>query len=124
MKKLRKYIATCLLIIYIAASVEIVFPYLQHIVFFEYIVTQLCEQKDEPVNLCGGECYKNKKLLETAERQSENKEKKEVKNELSLHFIQNINFLHSRVFNYQVVFICDLFIYDTPIEILTPPPKV
>ncbi|MBE2281250.1 MAG: hypothetical protein IAE91_12725 [Ignavibacteriaceae bacterium] len=124
MKKIRKYIAICLLIIYIAASVEIVFPYLQHIVFFEYIVTQLCEQKDEPVNLCGGECYKSKKLIETAERQTEKKERKEVKNELSVHFPQYFNFLPSRFYNYQKVFVANLFIYDTPLEILTPPPKV
>ena len=42
-------------------------PYIQYAVFKDYIVKNLCEQKDEPKSCCQGSCYLEKQLKKSAD---------------------------------------------------------
>lgn len=70
---LLKPITIWVLFIYVLNINAILLLYFSHKINIAYIIQNLCVQKDEPENLCGGSCQLKTKL-ETEEDQ--NKEKK------------------------------------------------
>ncbi|HEX8549105.1 MAG TPA: hypothetical protein VF691_19215, partial [Cytophagaceae bacterium] len=48
-------------------------PYLDYHINYDYISTQLCVNKDKSELNCKGNCYLNKQLAKTAEKESQDK---------------------------------------------------
>ena len=53
-----------ILSIYLFGTLQFVIPYLEYFVNYDFIVENLCEQKDELENMCMGSCYLNDKLVQ------------------------------------------------------------
>ena len=48
--------------IYLLTLVKPMFPVLDYIANYDYIATQLCENRDKPILDCNGKCYVAKKI--------------------------------------------------------------
>jgi hypothetical protein len=90
------------------------------IIYFNFKINQevisktLCVKKDEPDNCCQGKCQLKKELIEENKKENQsaarnNKEKKEIRNNLFSHFAK------IRLITYQ-----DNFRYNIPIHLGKP----
>lgn len=79
-------------------------PVLDYIVNYEYIVTELCENKEKPELKCNGKCHLAKELAKASESEkpiSSNK-KNTLHQEIEILFctkIEGLNFAVNRVFS-------------------------
>ncbi len=48
--------------LYILAIFQPLYPILEYVIHYEYIVEELCENRDKPVLACNGKCYLGKQL--------------------------------------------------------------
>ena len=62
MNFIKSYIAVLLASCIIAGSLAVPSIYLDFEIRKEYIAKVLCVQKDQPITICGGKCYLNKRL--------------------------------------------------------------
>ena len=70
-----------LLAVYEFHVFRIIVPLIDYAINYNYIVTQLCEQKDEIDNNCKGKCHLSKEI----QREAENSNKSESIVEHCLH---------------------------------------
>ena len=56
--------------LFVVMSVRSVLPLLDYAVNYNYISTQLCENKSEPDLLCNGKCYVKHEMAKSSENQS------------------------------------------------------
>lgn len=56
-------VLTSILLIFII-SVRSFLPLLDYVINYDYISTQLCENRDKPELLCNGKCYVKKELTQ------------------------------------------------------------
>jgi hypothetical protein len=125
MKKIKPHIAF-LLLIYLFGSFQPVLPLIDYLVNYDYIVENLCEQRNELENLCMGSCYLNEQLKEKILEQQSKPEKSEAKINLlmlSFHFAEDDRqelktFEDFQYFHYLTI---DLRSYKT--KPLLPPPQ-
>ena len=70
-------------------------PFLEYIVNYDYIVKELCENKEKPVLKCNGKCHLMKELAKTAEddRNTSSDKKQNVKQEIEVLFYQDFKSL-------------------------------
>lgn len=54
-------------------------PVATYFLNYEYIATELCENKDRPELKCNGQCYLMKSLAEAAEKESQDKKEQSAK---------------------------------------------
>ena len=88
MKKNKLHIVI-LLVFYLFGTFQFVLPYFEYVVNYDFIVHNLCEQKDELENMCMGKCHLNKELvnkIKEMQNKPENKEKEFNFLMLSFHF--------------------------------------
>lgn len=71
------------------------FPVVEYAFNYEYIVTELCINKETPIIGCNGKCYLMSELANSAETEKPLTDKKEVIKELELLFYQSF-----KVFSY------------------------
>jgi len=66
-------------------------PFLEYIVNYDYIVKELCENKEKPVLKCNGKCHLMKELAKTAEddKNTSSDKKQNVKQEIEVLFYQD-----------------------------------
>lgn len=102
--------------------------YVEHKINLDYIVKNLCEQKDEEENLCLGNCYLKKNLTKTEqpEKQAEQNTLKIPGNSVSPHFTSSADIYFSQLikkkkyYSLTVLQIPEIFIAPTvlPPELL------
>lgn len=68
-----------------------VLPVLEYIVFYDYIKTELCENKDKVELQCNGKCHLAKELAKASDTQKDNKDKKLISVETTLVYCQDID---------------------------------
>jgi hypothetical protein len=70
-------------------------PFLDYIVNYDYIVKELCENKEKPVLKCNGKCHLMKELAKTAEddKNTSSDKKQNVKQEIEVLFYQDFKSL-------------------------------
>lgn len=62
-KVLKKLVIVHLFLnLYLLALLGPVFPVLEYLMNYDYISTQLCENKDKPILTCHGKCYLEKQV--------------------------------------------------------------
>lgn len=76
----------------IAIILRPVFPVLDYIINYDYIATELCENKSQPQLDCKGKCYLKKELSKASETNSSpSTEKKVFPTGIDLLFIEKID---------------------------------
>lgn len=60
----------CILTLYLLASCRVALPLMEYAVQYDYIATELCENKDKPELDCCGKCYVKKKITHAEETDS------------------------------------------------------
>lgn len=70
-------------------------PFLEYIVNYDYIVKELCENKEKPALKCNGKCHLMKELAKTAEddKNTSSDKKQNVKQEIEVLFYQDLKSL-------------------------------
>lgn len=70
-------------------------PFLEYIVNYDYIVKELCENKEKPALKCNGKCHLMKELAKTAEddKNTSSDKKQNVKQEIEVMFYQDFKSL-------------------------------
>lgn len=62
---MKKIVLTHLLVnVYMLAIIQPIYPVLDYIVNYDYIVDQLCENRDKPILACNGKCYLENQFVE------------------------------------------------------------
>ena len=57
-----KIISIFLLLAYSTIVFRVVFPVIDYALNYTYIISELCEQKDSPENMCLGKCHLSKEI--------------------------------------------------------------
>lgn len=84
-----------LFIVSITLLLKPVFPVLEYAVNYNYIVTELCENKETPALECNGKCHLAKELAKASQNDtSDSSEKKVVAQQYEIIFFQEIQSLH------------------------------
>ena len=61
--KLQKLIVTHIFLnLYLLAIIQPVLPVLQYVLNYDYIASELCENRDKPIQTCNGKCYLEKQV--------------------------------------------------------------
>lgn len=101
---------------------EIFIPYLEFIYNFRYIVENLCEKRDEEVNMCMGSCHLEKEMKKKDNEKDEAPLLKENTDQ-TLHYVSNhivILIINCR----EIIFYNnDISLIDNVLPVLTPPPR-
>ena len=84
-----------LFIVSITLLLKPVFPVLEYAVNYNYIVTELCENKETPELQCNGKCHLAEELAKASENDTtESNEKKVVTQHYEVVYFQEIKSLH------------------------------
>jgi hypothetical protein len=63
MKEIKNIVLVHLMLnLYLLAIFQPLYPILEYIIHYDYIVEELCENRDKPVLACNGKCYLGKQL--------------------------------------------------------------
>jgi hypothetical protein len=62
-----------LLTLYLLASCRVALPLMEYVLHYNYIATELCENKDKPELDCCGKCYVKKKIATAEEAENSTK---------------------------------------------------
>ena len=70
-------------------------PFLEYIVNYDYVVKELCENKEKPALKCNGKCHLMKELAKTVEddKNTSSDKKQNVKQEIEVLFYQDFKSL-------------------------------
>ncbi len=69
-----------------------VLPVLEYVIFYDYIKSELCENKDQQELACNGQCHLSKELSKAADTTTDGKTKFVVSVESNVIFCQDLNF--------------------------------
>ena len=80
-----------------------VIPFLEYVINYDYIVKELCENKEKPALKCNGKCHLAKQLAKSAEEEKpiSSDKKQNVKQEIETMFCQEfkvVSFAENFVF--------------------------
>lgn len=101
---------------------EMFIPYLEFIYNFRYIVENLCEKRDEEVNMCMGSCHLEKEMEKKDNEKDEAPLLKENMHQ-TLHYVSNhtvILIINCRKITFHIN---DISLIDNTLPVLTPPPR-
>ena len=78
-------------------------PFLEYVINYDYIVKELCENKEKPALKCNGKCHLAKQLAKAAEdeKSTSSDKKQNVKQEIEIMFcleFKSITFTKNAVF--------------------------
>lgn len=78
-------------------------PFLEYVINYDYIVKELCENKEKPALKCNGKCHLAKQLAKAAEdeKSTSSDKKQNVKQEIEIMFcleFKSIAFTKNAVF--------------------------
>ena len=122
---IRKLISAFLIIIYFSLSLKDFTPLFFYKINLNYIIKNLCEEKDEVENLCMGHCYLNKKVKQATDETPNNTTPRTVVKILESHFISEMNLGINFQFNSEKKKFPQIryVILSNNIKPLFPPPK-
>ena len=66
-----------------------VLPFISYAVNYDYIIKELCENKDKPELLCKGKCYLSKELSKTTQEQENKSNPKINVNSIDVFILAN-----------------------------------
>ena len=72
---LKKTVSIFILFTYFTVTFNLFVPVLGYYVFLDYIVNELCVQKDFEENLCMGQCHLKKQIEQQAETENKSEQK-------------------------------------------------
>lgn len=101
-------------------------PYIEYNLFRDYIVANLCEQRDEVDNCCQGKCFLEKQINlanETDHPSSHTTGKKQIKGTDDYIVKETLPQKPNPCIETQLSFLTDARIRKISIEIPVPPPK-
>ncbi|MFP5436753.1 MAG: hypothetical protein ACLGH8_03130 [Bacteroidia bacterium] len=78
------------LVIALLFLVKPVFPVIEYLANYSYIIKELCENRDKPMMHCNGKCHLMKQLAKASEHEKPLNEKKQVSSEQDLLFLSNV----------------------------------
>jgi len=64
----KRTVAISFVIFYMMAVLRPMLPYLEYSLNRDYIKTMLCIDKDEPMSMCEGSCYLDKRIQEESDK--------------------------------------------------------
>jgi len=67
-------------------------PLLEYAAFYDYIKTELCENKDAPELQCNGKCHLAKQIVKAGDSESGNEKNQYFKIEISIVYFQETNY--------------------------------
>ena len=67
------------ILLLLVMSIRSVLPLLDYVVNYDYISTQLCENRARPELRCNGKCYVKKEILKFSENQNAKESKVQIK---------------------------------------------
>lgn len=76
--------------VYLLAMVKPMLPILDYYINYDYIVTQLCENRDKPILACNGKCYVAKEIEKN--KTSDNQDTTVPEFKLDLYFADALDF--------------------------------
>lgn len=79
-----------IVIVTLIMSLKPILPVFEYVLNYEYIISELCENKATPELNCNGKCHLEKELAKAAETNSENSDKKIVFQHTEIVFFQEI----------------------------------
>lgn len=123
---LKKIISISLICIYCLIILKNFIPQLVYTTNLDYIIKNLCEQKDESENLCMGHCYLNKKVKEEAEENTNSVPAGINLKNLELHFMKDntADCFKNILTDSQIFCSKQFFILTNSAKPLLPPPKI
>ena len=68
---MKRTVAISFVIFYMMAVLRPMLPYLEYSLNKDYIKTVLCIDKDEPMSMCEGSCYLDKRIQEESDKSQE-----------------------------------------------------
>lgn len=87
-----------LIIVSMSLLLKPVFPVLEYFVNYDYIVTELCENKAKPELKCNGKCHLAKELASASDSDTANsKDKKIVTQQYELVYFQEIEIINFNI---------------------------
>ena len=100
-------------------------PLVEYVVNYDYIVENLCENKEEPILKCNGKCYLSKQIAK--ETQKDKKESSKLKkNKFEPKIITSFSkevvdllFFYPTIHNHEWISRCKFNLFST--EVLHPP---
>jgi hypothetical protein len=114
-----------IIIIALLLFLKPVLPVFEYVVNYDYIVKELCENKDKPELHCNGKCHLMKELAKASEDEKPLSEKKSVHHEQEILFCQDLlvwNFTAFKpAFIQQDLMYKNLYNHDTAVSIFHPP---
>ncbi|MFN4199292.1 MAG: hypothetical protein ACK4FS_09730 [Flavobacterium sp.] len=104
-----------------------IIPFVEYALNYDYIVKELCEQKEEEVNTCNGKCHLSKRIQETSDDSNSSLPTEKKTEQVELLFLEKVQPYYSRLhliaerskFIYQ-----DSFHKSCVMEIPDPPPSL
>ncbi len=100
-------------------------PFLEFMLDKNFIISELCEQKDEELNICNGQCH----LMSQIEKFNDDfpSDKRKLKSEKSeILFIEDVLNFEIKLFQIHLnsaFFLCELNVYEFYLDIPQPPPN-
>jgi hypothetical protein len=73
--KLKKHKSITLLLLYVIVAFNYIIPVLSHHIFKEYIINEVCVQREVIENKCQGNCHLQKQFTESEEENTPSKSK-------------------------------------------------
>jgi hypothetical protein len=118
-----KLLSLFLLITYLSYVFRIIFPLIDYAINYDFIVHELCEQKDNPNNMCMGKCHLQKEISKSVNQSGQN-------NQLVIsEFINIPHYInYFRILNFPKIS-KSFFLFEslnkifTYLEPIIPPPK-
>lgn len=124
MTAISKILSIFFIIIYLSYVFRVVFPFVDYIINYDYIVNVLCIEKDNPENNCHGKCHLSKELQKQVD-ESLNKDKTVVIDFIKIPHVLEFISVNLSVLKIKSKYSLEQFKpYFLPTEPLTPPPRI
>jgi len=94
---------------------------------YDYIVKELCEQKEEEVNNCKGKCHLSKRIQETSDDSNSTIPTEKKTEQIELLFLEKVQSYYSRLnltTERPEIIYQDRFYKACELEIPDPPPSL
>lgn len=113
--------------IYLFGTIQPIIPFIDYLLNYEYIVENICEQREELENLCMGNCYLSDQLLQKIIESQENQQERKTENYInyfSYHFLKQFVFPVQNKFDNKYINANSVIVVLHESEPISPPPRM
>lgn len=75
-----------------------IMPLIEYAAFYDYIVNELCVNKEKPELQCNGKCHLTKELAKASDSEAGNEKNHTVSSEFSFVYFQEVNMYNTLFF--------------------------